>query len=347
MSWLAFHAHYHGNRDLLLTDWVRPVVEVLLAARRIRRFFFIRFDLGGPHVRLRLEIPDGHDATVEEAVEEAVERAANELFRRAPSTEPLAEEVIRRQSVGIVKLDPGEDDDTVYPDNSLHRAPFQPETERYGGPRLLEPSLDFFTLSSVRVLGFVAEHGDLPRGRQLSQALRLLFRQAVGLASGGEDLAALLEGLVTSRGDALAPIAERGDQIFEQQREVLSALLRQEIETLAEAGAPATFGTPCADAGAARALADAVAGADPPTRHRIAWSQIHMTANRLGLTNPEEVYLSRLLARALAVATAADPRTQEHLQAALARPAPAPLAGCLAEALASLGGDPGSALSCG
>lgn len=33
---------------------------------------------------------------------------------------------------------------------------------------------------------------------------------------------------------------------------------------------------------------------DRPTRFRIGASQIHMTASRLGLSNPEEVYLSRI-----------------------------------------------------
>ena len=45
----------------------------------------------------------------------------------------------------------------------------------------------------------------------------------------------------------------------------------------------------------ANRLSAAIGAVDRVTRARIGGSQLHMTATRLGLSNAEEVYLSRLL----------------------------------------------------
>ena len=47
--------------------------------------------------------------------------------------------------------------------------------------------------------------------------------------------------------------------------------------------------------GASRILSQSIRAADHATHQRIGGSQLHMTANRLGLSNTEEVYLGRIL----------------------------------------------------
>ena len=70
----------------------------------------------------------------------------------------------------------------------------------------------------------------------------------------------------------------------------------------------------------------AIAGADATTRRRILVSQLHTSANRLGLTNQEEIYLTRILVRAFAALLASSAR--EDLEAQLAaRAALVPRAG--------------------
>lgn len=281
-GWRSFHLHYHGDRDLLLLELVRPLAASLLARGQIDRFFFVRFLLGGPHIRLRLRPrPDpagtiGYD----------VAAAAEAFFASHPSQASLPEEEIRRRNRLVLARAPHEHDDAVYPDNSLREVPFRPETERYGGPDLLDHSLDFFTLSSVSALRFLEAHGGEPRPRQLSEAFRMLARQALGCARTPEELQHLLQAPVESWGEPMAPAADRADQLFDRHRQDLLGLLRAEVESLAS---PETE--------AARRLAREIGDAGEDVRRRICTSQLHMTANRLGIEGAEEVYLARLLWR--------------------------------------------------
>lgn len=289
--WTSCHLYYHGNAELLLGRLVRPLVGSLLRAGTIDHFFFIRYALGGPHVRLRLRATAGTPAA-SRSVEETAGEAAAEFFARWPSTEPRPPELVLRRTREILAADPSETDATLYPDNHLRCVQFRPEVERYGGPGLIGAALDFFALSSVRALGFAQTLGGEPRSRQIPWLLRALAGQAMGLASGADELPGLLgyaAMAATTARHPLAPFAERGDRAFEQQPEAFRRLLL-------EACAP---GTQEAGAGAeARRLAAAIRRAAPPAPELILKSLLHMTANRLGIRNPEEALLSRILWRA-------------------------------------------------
>jgi hypothetical protein len=255
-------------------------VSSLLAAGAIDHFFFIRYEAGGPHLRLRLRAATGAG----DAVELAVKSAAADFFSRWPSTQSLPAEVVRRRTLEILATDPAESDAAIHPDNSLRIGPFVPEVDRYGGDGLIGASLDFFALSSLRALDFARRLGGEPRSRQLPGILRALARQALGFARDHAELLTLCGYSEVSGDHPLTPFVARGDRAFEGQPEVFAALLA------AEAGSP-----PCAEA---RALERAVAAAAPGERRRILASHMHMTANRLGLRNPEEAYFGRILQRA-------------------------------------------------
>lgn len=300
-GWRSYHLYYHADRDLLLCELVRPLVESLLAEGRIASFFFVRFALGGPHIRLRLRVAPG----CEREVAEAVELAAAGFFARRPSLQPLTEEEIRRDNGPILATDANETDDAVYPDNSLREAPVRFEVTRYGGPVLLGPSVDFFAVSSAQALHFLSAVAGQPRARQLPGVCRLLLCQACGFAADEEELLALLEYALAGWGRVLEPVVAEGDRLFERRRETFFSLVRGEIEELARAADPGP-GSPLLLAEAARRLAHAIGDAGE-VRRQIGMSQMHMTANRLGLLNPEEVYLGRALGRAARELAAADP----------------------------------------
>ncbi|HEV7507437.1 MAG TPA: lantibiotic dehydratase C-terminal domain-containing protein [Thermoanaerobaculia bacterium] len=295
-SWRAFHFFYHGPLALVLLHFVRPAIGRLLADGLIDSFFFIRYPLGGPHVRLRI-LPNTNRA--EEASERLLVDAAGFLAQR-PSISPIDPEAIRRQNLAILATAPEENDDAAYPDNTFMAVPFIPEKERYGGVPLLASSLDFFAISSARSLSFVAAHEDDPWPRQLSAISRLLALQAWGLAHDAEDLMILL----ASRAGFTAaedPLLRRGDEAFDRQSDTYCALLRRELASVLGGGEAPWFGE------AARRLAHELRGADALLRRSIGLSQIHMTANRLGLKIQEEVYLGRILWRAARELAAADP----------------------------------------
>ena len=311
MEWLSYHLYYHQDLNRAAVGFVDPVVTALLERSWIDSFFFVRYGLGGPHIRLRLRVlPE-----CASSVEEAVRRAGEDFLARQPSTSSLPEEAVRQSNRAILASDPHETDDSVYPDNTLLPFPFHPEVQRYGGPDLLPASLDFFAVSSVAALGFLFRHGEEPRRRQLGPALRLVLRQALSFAMNEDELLALATYGIKAWGEMLPAIVAKGEKVFNGQRETFLGLLRQELEALSREDEGSSFRQ------AARRLSGAVATADASTRRRIGVSQLHMTATRIGLINPEEVYVSQLMVSTLREALAAEPTLASLLREARDRPA--------------------------
>jgi hypothetical protein len=296
MSWLSFHLFYHGDRDRLLLELAQPLAGSLLNEGCIDRFFFLRYTLGGPHVRLRFRALPEWDVEIQSRVEVA----AAAFFDACPSMTPKAEAEIRENNRRILATDPNEHDDAIYPDNSLQTVPFRPEVDRYGGPALLDHSLDFFAASSASCLEFLASHQGMPWSRRSPHVFRLLARLALGFARDVGELSAILDYPTVTWGDSMAAIAAEGDRVFERNRRSFHQLFRAAIDDLFK-----PVSSP--DTERARALAWAISEAPLSTRRTILTSHLHMTANRLGLSNVEEVYLGRILWRAAAEALAANP----------------------------------------
>jgi lantibiotic biosynthesis dehydratase-like protein len=303
--WRSYHLFYYGDLDRAVTGFVQPALAALLREDYVDRFFFIRYALGGPHIRLRLRLRPEHAEVVSRFLTATAER----FFARCPSTAEVPDETIRRINKTILLTDPAETDDSVYPNHSLQELPFRPEAERYGGADLLEHSLDFFQLSSIQALRFLGCSRENSRGQKLTIIFRLLVRQALGFARDTEHLLALFAYPAALWGGSLPGIAKRGDDAFERQRRALRSLLREEVDAFLSSSVSASFEP-------ARQLAWEIRSAGEPARSRIETSQMHMTANRLGLTNQEEVYLSRLLMHAAQDLADVEPafwsRLQEH-----------------------------------
>ncbi len=291
-SWLSYHIYYFQDLNLVVQRLVRPLLLKLLAADLIEKFFFVRYRLGGPHIRLRLWVRTGRT----DAAAAAAESEAKSFFRRSPSRASLSAEEIRQKNKVILASDLNEWDDSVYPDSSFRAAPFRPETERYGGAGLLEASLDFFVVSSVAALELLDGCGAPPRSRLLSLAAQILTCQALSFARDAEDLIPLLRYGVDAWGEAMPRAAAKAESTFSQQRNTFRQFFHRELRRLKSPPA-ALSGTPeeiWEILGAAtRRLSRQARAADQATHQRIGGSQLHMTANRLGLSNAEEVYISR------------------------------------------------------
>lgn len=302
-AWRAWHLFYHADRERLVAELVRPTIAELRADGHINGFYFIRYDLGGPHVRLRLRPARGRAAQVAAKVRDAAEA----FFARRPSTRSIPAEAIVRRNTGIVASDPqtGGAADEVYPDNSIRE--FAPlfEVDRYGGPGLFPHSLEFFTLSSHETFRFVSAEQERAAGQRLAIAGRLCVDQAWGFARDGDEFTELVAypsrlftGAWTER------FIQRGDEAFDRNRAVHTRLLRDELRALTE-GASGRLSP--ALAGGARRLARRVRGEEEGTKWTIGSSQLHMTANRLGLLNPEELYLGQILGHAARALSAEEP----------------------------------------
>ena len=305
--WWAWHIFYHGDRNRVLTKLIQPVIGPLLLSREIDSFFFVRYALGGPHVRLRLRLAPERA----ERVEARLQEAAATFFELWPSITPLDESLIHKENLVLLIDAPLEADSTIYPDNFFQPFEFQPEIERYGGALLLEHSFNYFALSSTLVLQATMQHGEMPWAHQLPVGLGLLARQAWGFAATVDELLTLLTYAATFWGNASEKILQKGDRVFDQQPKVFCDLLRRELR-------PLTGSAPTDIAEGALRLSTAIGSADPPTRSRILRSHMHMLANRFGMRNPEEVYLSRILARSFEKLADSDSEIRREIEAGLA-----------------------------
>jgi hypothetical protein len=289
-EWVSYHLFYHQPGDRLLLRLVLPLVRELRRRGRISRFFFIRYGEGGPHIRLRLLCDPRHKKTADASLR----RRAARFFERWPSGPLDGGGEARRQTwYSLVGDSRG---GATYPDNSAVEIPFEPEVERYGGADLLDDSLEYFYRSSLCVLRLAARHRGMDKPFLLGLGLRLLWWQALGFAAGREELSRLAAYMAGARqGGALV---ERADREFAARGDSYARLLRGEIERLRD-GEPLAESPEFLLAAAARHLRQRIRGAGEEARWRILSSQLHMTANRLGLLKLEELYLGRLLWRAL------------------------------------------------
>lgn len=292
-DWRSYHLYYHGDRDLLLRELIDGLLRDWLRAGRLAGFFFIRYPLGGDHVRFRFRAAEGADGG---QLGRELEARAADFFARFPSADTKTAEQIAAEVAATLASDPNEKDPGVQANNSCVAMEFIPEVERYGGAAALPWSLQLFGVSSLRALELLGAAPEASRGSRLTAAMALLVEQAAAFARSREELAELVGyGLAWAGGNLESPLVAKADRVFAGQAEPLTLGLGAVAAGTAEAFA-AGAALACAFGGLRRRLAEA--GIERGRQLEIGKSQLHMTANRLGLINAEEVYVSRLAGRA-------------------------------------------------
>ncbi|WP_052809896.1 lantibiotic dehydratase C-terminal domain-containing protein [Streptomonospora alba] len=129
-DWVSAHAFYHGDLDLLVTEGIAPLTAELDSAGVLRRWFFLRYWEGGPHVRLRLLPERGGRARVEQAVLDGLAG----YFRACPSREPMRRDRYLHMASFYARRERMEAFETdLRPDNSVAFLPYRREYDRYGG----------------------------------------------------------------------------------------------------------------------------------------------------------------------------------------------------------------------
>jgi thiopeptide-type bacteriocin biosynthesis protein len=313
-AWWSVHLHWPGALEPVLVDAVAPLVAGLEADGWIRGFFFVRYWEGGQHLRLRFD----RRAGVSEG--ELERRVRGELAPRlrqlpAPSAPPVA---------GLPEA------------GAIVCRPYEPEVERYGGRRGLAVAESCFEGSSRRVLAWLAD--PVRAGRVVERgvlhgfaaALLAVSAHAFGLeraAASSFLTAAGDDGLRQVRprreaGAAAWPSEERLRRAFEDgYRRQRAAVAPRILATWRAAGA-GTLG-PLEEwhrflAAAVEGLLGAWRAGELLGAARGRWPQgeglaadcwpvagilfdlLHMTHNRLGIENVDEISLAWLVGRALA-----------------------------------------------
>ena len=294
-NWRAYHLVYHADRTLMLRTLLYPLLVELLEQGLVDRFFFVRYGLGGPHIRLRWRLKDEASAATAEAM---LAEQASKFFSRWPSTEPQSPEKIRAVNRSLLSVDrlATETDTLVYNDNSWHRAPVQMEVERYGGPEFVDASLDLFCLSTIEVLELLQQHSQAGDGWKRTAMMGLALKLAWSLARSEEQFRQFVAYGKYFFGNTLARCVKEGEDLFAKRSEDMTEIMRSELKDLASG--KEEFETSKLALGAA-ILAAHINSLEAGAYQYIAVSHIHMTANRLGILNPEEAYLSAILLRAV------------------------------------------------
>ncbi|MGW3440705.1 thiopeptide-type bacteriocin biosynthesis protein [Streptomyces bacillaris] len=277
--WLSLHCFLRSapeDVDTLLTEEVAPLLDGLVAGGEAGGWFFIRYDEGGHHLRIRVR---GASEATAVSLADTLAKAAGRL----PDT-----------GAGAV---------TGQAEHAEVRAvPYVPETARYGGPEALPVAEEVFVRSSRVAVRAVRE---TPRG-SARLALAIDLAHTTALACGPDRLAAAQWLRRHAAGwrwaedvPLLAPryVHARVNSVYALQRDDLVSRARAVRQALDDGTAPPVL-TDWYDT-VREADRTLCSGRPRPGRPHIWASQLHMLLNRLGLAPDEERAVCRLAARTL------------------------------------------------
>jgi thiopeptide-type bacteriocin biosynthesis protein len=308
-GWLGehlFHAGgiYSGACDAVLLEAVEPFVRACESRGWIDRWFFIRYGERGPHVRLRLH---GVRAVLERDVAPALRDHLAGLFPGV--AEGFPEQPSPGPGSGV---------------SHVATVPYEPETDRYGGPEGVLLAEEFFGLSSEAALDLLRGTRRDERSSRLGKALLAMVVLVHVFRGSREGAGEFARGYGTGYLRALVPDEERRGVLtrafgggFEQQADTLTAYVEEAWHRLDSGDALSDaldryragleevrgrFGA-LLDAGRLSASGSVVTEWERAVA-AIVSSYVHMMNNRLGVTIQEESYLAYLIHRSLGGAPA-------------------------------------------
>ncbi|MFG2359921.1 thiopeptide-type bacteriocin biosynthesis protein [Streptomyces sp. NPDC048521] len=323
--WVSLHVFYAANANPVLVNCVRQLVSRLREQGLLRSWFFIRYWLEGPHVRLRLLPADASvtaevTATAQEALEGYLrERPALYEEDRDASGDLYKNMFLAEYSEERWNELYGADGAMPFRDNnSVALIPYERELDRYGGPDGMELAEWHFQESSETVMTLLETTNVHVRTVLLGQAAQLTAGLCFAFLRDEEAVARFLVRYrmmwETSYQEPSESQHERFDRSYERMKERLvsrlrhvrdstrgdscasptplerswlahCAELRDRAEELAEAGHLTFRDGPVRDLQAALAI--------------VLSSYVHMTNNRLGVSILDEIYLSYVIGKAL------------------------------------------------
>ncbi len=154
--------------DLLL-NCVKPLAQQILNDKLANNYFFIRYWENGPHIRLRFF---GDEQTLNNKVKPLLTEKLQAYLQANPTK--------REDPPGIETLP---EKDRWFPNNTIQFIAYEPETDRYGGPKAIGPSELHFQDSSIAILELLEPVGEWSYERALGSAiqLHLSFAHATGM----------------------------------------------------------------------------------------------------------------------------------------------------------------------
>jgi thiopeptide-type bacteriocin biosynthesis protein len=280
-GWLSVHLSFDGDlygvaADRVILELAAPVAAECRRRGWANRYFFVRYNVGGPHLRLRL------------------------LGRRRGLARPLRALVAARADAlgGLVR--------------EVAWVPYEPELDRYGGPAGVAVAERFFDASSRTAVALLRKlpPGDRASrlGKGLLATLVLLHAFARDREAAGELARGYGEGylrVLTTDADHHRRLTEAFASGLRRQADALSVYVEAAWEALEEGdGLPVEMARYRRHVVAARERLQklfAVGRApEEAATETILPSYLHMNNNRLGVNVQEEAYLATVASRTLA-----------------------------------------------
>lgn len=311
-DWFALHVFLGDplRMDAFIRDWLHPRARALCAGG-VRRWFFIRYWEGGPHLRIRFQ--GLNEAEGNRLAEDIRVVISAYISNEGPGPEEYAEKL--RIDGHLV----GDEEPAWYPEGEVVRFDYEPEQLRYGGPDAMGPNEHLFHLSSEVAASLIrATAGAFPK--RLSVAGALMLEAALACRRDDRHIARFFENYAefwTRYPGPLAPTET--SRIAQEPDPQLAATIRRALDARTAATDTSIVGAWAAglsDLGSelddlyGRGLLQSPAGPMirdaallQTTVESIVSSQMHMLNNRLGVSPSLEVTLSMRLAEAARRAT--------------------------------------------
>lgn len=184
-DWLAHHVFYASDSNPIIVEAVRPLVAKLREEGLIDRWFFIKYWMDGPHVRLRTH-PSGPEQR--ETVEKRVREALEDFLARRPALYESNQELLGDlyKDMFLAEYTQEEWDEKygadgqmpMQPNNSVVRYDYEPEYDRYGGRAGIDIAEWHFEYSSETVARLLATSNPHVRPVLLGLAAQLSLMTA-------------------------------------------------------------------------------------------------------------------------------------------------------------------------
>jgi thiopeptide-type bacteriocin biosynthesis protein len=336
--WISVHIFYSSNANPLLVECVAPLINRLRSEGMIAHYFFIRYWLGGPHVRLRL-LPSTPD--VEPEVKTIVEAELHRFLARRPALFEIERSAIAPLYRKMFVAEYGEEqfeakygkDGQIpfYDNNTFHYIDYEEELGRYAGRHGMTLSHKHFEVSSDVVIKILQTTNVHLRTIMLGGAIQLMLQLCYGFLGSEDAISRFLTGYMDFwqrsyaenssnlfpkfdlKYDRMAPrLLRRGEELralaFGEKYLLGTAVERQWATHIAELHSEIKEL-------AGRNLLEVREGMDGEegASSLLLSSYVHMTNNRLGVSILDEIYLSYLILKALGNSSIAP-----HEEAALA-----------------------------
>ena len=321
--WLSVHIFYSSNSDPMLTEAVAPLVRKLRELELISSYFFIRYWLSGPHIRLRLLLADG---VSEDAVKQIVDQDFSAFLARRPALFEIDKQVLAPLYKGMYLAEYSEekyaeefgaDGELPFLDNNtFHYIDYEPEVDRYLGEQAMDLSERHFEVSSDLVIKLIEETNMHVRGIVMGHSVQLMLQTCYTFLGNDERVDTFLERYMDFWQTSYAQNSQKLYPGFDRKYSHMAPKLLKriaEVQNLNDGNEHAGTETERNWIAHMRDVRDQIrhlaatnslkmhegAEGEDAALNILLSSYIHMTNNRLGVSILDEVYLSYLIRRAL------------------------------------------------